>query len=93
MHGASVFASTGISFRASAALVRCDEFTRSFAAGPGSGGGSRAPRDMQQRVAMLFNEVLGCESVDPQRGFFELGGDSLSALQLIGRLQNDRYTS
>ncbi|CAI1711099.1 Linear gramicidin synthase subunit D [Serratia marcescens] len=43
--------------------------------------------DMQQRVAMLFNEVLGCESVDPQRGFFELGGDSLSALQLIGRLQ------
>lgn len=44
VHGASVFASTGISFRASAALVRCDEFTRSFAAGPGSGGGSRAPR-------------------------------------------------
>lgn len=43
--------------------------------------------DMQQQVAMLFKEILGYETVDLQRGFFELGGDSLSALQLIGRLQ------
>jgi len=42
---------------------------------------------MQKQVAALFEEILGYALVDPLRVFFDLGGDSFSALQLIGCLQ------
>jgi phthiocerol/phenolphthiocerol synthesis type-I polyketide synthase E len=45
-----------------------------------------APRtEVEQRLAALWQEVLGFEEVGIQDNFFELGGDSLLAVQIIAR--------
>ena len=47
-----------------------------------------APRTVaEQAVAMLWTEVLGFESLGVDDDFFELGGDSIAAVQLTTRLQ------
>ncbi|ROO88887.1 non-ribosomal peptide synthase protein (TIGR01720 family)/amino acid adenylation domain-containing protein [Actinocorallia herbida] len=46
----------------------------------------RAPRDAaEETVAALFAEVLGLERVGIDDGFFDLGGDSIIAIQLVAR--------
>nr|WP_224770130.1 non-ribosomal peptide synthetase [Mycobacterium simulans] len=51
-----------------------------------SGSVYREPRDRRERVlAALFGEVLGLERVGIDDGFFELGGDSISSMQVVAR--------
>ncbi|MFD7507645.1 amino acid adenylation domain-containing protein, partial [Streptomyces sp. NPDC059850] len=48
--------------------------------------GTSAPRDPREELlCRLFAEVLGLDSVGPDDRFFDLGGDSISSIQLIGR--------
>ncbi|SDY35488.1 non-ribosomal peptide synthase domain TIGR01720/amino acid adenylation domain-containing protein [Lysobacter sp. yr284] len=41
--------------------------------------------EREQVLAGLFCEVLGLEAVGLDEGFFSLGGDSISSIQLVGR--------
>lgn len=41
---------------------------------------------MEQRIAELWKEVLGLTAVSPYDNFLDVGGDSLSAVQLVTRL-------
>lgn len=61
---------------------------------PGAGGASvefgELPHDLvEQRVAAAMAEVLGLGTVGVDADFFALGGDSLSVLRLLGRLEDD----
>jgi polyketide synthase PksJ len=46
-----------------------------------------ADADVQQTVAGLFAEMLGLDALDPDDSFFDLGGDSLIAAQLLIRIK------
>ncbi|WP_128092674.1 non-ribosomal peptide synthetase, partial [Streptomyces afghaniensis] len=47
-----------------------------------------APRTpTEERVAQVWQEVLGVERVGAEDGFFELGGDSIRAVALVGALR------
>ncbi|AEI67135.1 non-ribosomal peptide synthetase [Corallococcus macrosporus] len=53
---------------------------------PGEGAGFVAPRNEQERqLARIWAGVLGVERVGVEDRFFELGGDSILALQVIAR--------
>ncbi|WP_415944749.1 phosphopantetheine-binding protein, partial [Streptomyces sp. 067-1] len=52
-----------------------------FSVGVGRGPGS----EREVVLAGLFAEVLGLESVGVDQSFFELGGDSIISIQLVGR--------
>lgn len=55
-----------------------------------TGGRGRAARgEPEERVAALFAEILGRESVPADRSFFELGGDSLAVVRLVAAAQRD----
>ena len=46
-----------------------------------------APRDpLEDRLALLFEQVLGVEEVGVDESFFDLGGDSLAAAEILARL-------
>ncbi|MFJ8650993.1 non-ribosomal peptide synthase/polyketide synthase [Streptomyces rochei] len=46
----------------------------------------RAARDPRERLLVeLFGEILGVESAGVDDGFFDLGGDSILSIQLVGR--------
>ncbi|MGW6868503.1 amino acid adenylation domain-containing protein, partial [Streptomyces sp. NPDC054901] len=51
--------------------------------GQSSGRTPRTPRERQ--LCALFSEILGQESVGIDDGFFDLGGDSILSIQLVGR--------
>jgi enterobactin synthetase component F len=49
-----------------------------------------APRDLlEERTAGILAEVLELPAVPVDASFFDLGGDSLSALRLLGRLEQE----
>ncbi|NDU77703.1 amino acid adenylation domain-containing protein, partial [Actinomadura sp. DSM 109109] len=57
---------------------------------PGTGtAAGRAPRSPREEILCgLFAEVLGVPAVGAGDGFFELGGDSLTATRLAGRIRS-----
>ncbi|TWJ22964.1 non-ribosomal peptide synthetase [Micromonospora endolithica] len=63
------------------------------APGPAVGGRGGAPRtDAERVVAGLFAEVLRLDEVGVEDRFFDLGGDSISALQLASRARRAGLT-
>ncbi|GGQ17981.1 hypothetical protein GCM10010249_40670 [Streptomyces roseolilacinus] len=53
---------------------------------PSAGGADRPPRDAREEaLCALFAEVLGLERAGVADAFFERGGDSVTALQLVAR--------
>src|SRR6266478_5015575 len=43
--------------------------------------------DTQATVAQVWNDVLQATEIGPTKNFFDLGGDSLKAIEVISRLQ------
>jgi acyl carrier protein len=43
--------------------------------------------DAEQRLAQIFGQLLGLDEVAAQANFFELGGDSLIAIQLAAAVR------
>ncbi|MFF7586076.1 beta-ketoacyl synthase N-terminal-like domain-containing protein [Kitasatospora purpeofusca] len=59
-------------------------------AGPAGQPSASAPEagpNTERTVSMLFTEMLGLPEVDPEDSFFDLGGDSLVANELVGRIE------
>jgi amino acid adenylation domain-containing protein len=57
---------------------------------PGAGPTASAQRpltEVETLLAEIWQEVLGVSEIGPQDNFFDLGGNSLSAIQLIARVQ------
>ena len=49
-----------------------------------------APRDeMELKLAALWQEILKKERIGVKDSFFEIGGNSLKAIQLIARIQKE----
>jgi amino acid adenylation domain-containing protein len=46
-----------------------------------------SPTPLARRVATLMAEVLQLEAVGPEESFFDLGGSSLLAIELVGRIR------
>ena len=60
---------------------------------PGSGAAPAAARDLsptQAWIAEIWNDVLGAEVASPNDDFFDFGGGSLTAAQVVSRLR-ERY--
>ncbi|MEU6896359.1 amino acid adenylation domain-containing protein, partial [Streptomyces sp. NPDC046557] len=54
--------------------------------------GSVAPRTpAEERIATVWQDVLGLPEVSVEDGFFDLGGDSIRAVQLVGSLRAAGY--
>jgi aspartate beta-hydroxylase len=54
---------------------------------PGSPEGSRRLAEMERQIAEVWADVLGTERVGPTDDFFELGGNSLHAVQIVIRTE------
>lgn len=54
---------------------------------PGPERNGAAP-SVEERLRGLWTEVLGMSSIDGGADFFDLGGDSMAAVQLIGRIRD-----
>ncbi|WP_374230423.1 amino acid adenylation domain-containing protein [Rhodococcus sp. ARC_M6] len=51
---------------------------------------ARAPRtDAEKQLCQVFARVLDVETVNPEESFFDLGGDSLRAMHLVGEVEHD----
>ena len=44
---------------------------------------------VQQRISAMWEELLALESISPEANFFELGGDSMTAIRLLRRLREE----
>jgi amino acid adenylation domain-containing protein len=44
---------------------------------------------VQQRISGMWEQVLAIESINPEANFFELGGDSMTAIRLLRRLREE----
>ncbi|MCR0997814.1 non-ribosomal peptide synthetase [Serratia rubidaea] len=47
--------------------------------------------DRERLLAMLFGELLNIEQVDIDQSFFEMGGDSITAIQLVARARQSGW--
>lgn len=45
--------------------------------------------NVEARVLSVFREVLGRPEITSHDDYFELGGDSLNALRIVGRIRRD----
>ncbi|MFG2292417.1 thioester reductase domain-containing protein [Streptomyces sp. NPDC048603] len=53
------------------------------------GAGFVAPRDpLEARIAGIWQDLLGVANVDVETGFFDLGGDSLTVLQMAAQVRD-----
>ncbi|MGW7157950.1 amino acid adenylation domain-containing protein [Paenibacillus taichungensis] len=50
-------------------------------------GFSMTENEIQAALLQLWQELLGCDSVDPEDDFFQLGGHSLKAISLVSRIK------
>jgi len=53
----------------------------------GNGGSPTGVSSSQAAVAQVWSEVLRVDEIDATKNFFDLGGDSLKAIEVISRLQ------
>jgi len=44
---------------------------------------------VQQRISIMWEELLALESINPEANFFELGGDSMTAIRLLRRMREE----
>lgn len=51
--------------------------------------GGSGQDSMENRLAALWTEVLGIQTIESDDDFFDLGGDSLVAVELIGRVRSE----
>lgn len=52
------------------------------------------PRDAEEMwLSTIWQEILGVDSVGAHDGFFELGGDSLKAMQIFNRIRDEKEAS
>ncbi|WP_428986060.1 amino acid adenylation domain-containing protein [Streptomyces pyxinae] len=70
-------------------LTRANKIDRAALPAPDpattTGGGHLAPRtDAEKELAALFGDILRVTGVGAEDNFFTLGGDSISAIQLVG---------
>ncbi|MFI1018396.1 amino acid adenylation domain-containing protein [Streptomyces sp. NPDC020965] len=68
-------------------LTRANKIDRTALPGPdftAVAGGTPPRTERETRLAQLFAEVLAVPGVGVHDGFFALGGDSISAIQLVG---------
>ncbi|MCH6163960.1 non-ribosomal peptide synthetase [Streptomyces marispadix] len=56
---------------------------------PPTPAGQRTMSTLERRLATLYGELLGVADVGPEDGFFDLGGDSLRATRLVGRVRGE----
>lgn len=47
------------------------------------------PLTVRQRISMMWEELLSLKSVDLEANFFQLGGDSMTAIRLLRRLREE----
>ncbi|WP_156766205.1 phosphopantetheine-binding protein, partial [Mycobacterium sp. E342] len=67
--------------------------TRALPAPDYTGEGYRAPGNLtEEMLAGIYAEILGLERVGVDDSFFELGGDSLSAMRLIAAINTSLFT-
>lgn len=63
-------------------------FTAAAGQDPNEPGGAEAPRSpLEALIVRLLAEIVGAEAVDAHADFFEMGGDSLQAVQFVTQLQ------
>jgi len=48
--------------------------------------------DLQSRVAQVWRDILGHDGLSPTDRFFEVGGDSIKAIQVVGTLRRQGLT-
>ena len=46
---------------------------------------------VQQRISGMWQELLAMEGISPEANFFELGGDSMTAIRLLRRLREELH--
>lgn len=51
-----------------------------------------APRQLERLIATAWAEVLGTRVIGPDDNFLQLGGNSLQAVRIIARLEEDLDT-
>ena len=46
---------------------------------------------VQQRLSAIWEELLAVDAIDLQANFFELGGDSMTAIRLLRRMREELH--
>jgi acyl carrier protein len=47
------------------------------------------PSNVQQRILAMWEDLLAYDGIDVEANFFELGGDSITAIRLLRRLREE----